>query len=312
MGRIAAVFPGQGSQYVGMAKDFHDTHDWVRERYQQAKEILGIDIAEASFSGPNETLVQTRYTQPAIFIHSTIVYDEAVRQGLQPDFVAGHSLGEYSALYAAGVLSFTDALTAVGKRAEYMQQACEANPGTMAAVIRLDYDTVRDVCEIIPGIVQPANHNSPEQIAISGELDAIETASAELKSRGARRVMPLPVGGAFHSPLMKPAPEQLQAVLDALTFNKPRIPVVPNVTATVCSDPKMLKDLLVRQITAPVLWYPSVQALADAGVDMFIELGPKNVLSGLIKKSIEKVTIESFDTQESLTELPKVLEHSVA
>ncbi len=312
MGKSAAVFPGQGSQYVGMARDFHDSLQWVRERYAQAHEILGINIAEASFSGPEETLVQTHFTQPAIFIHSTIVHDEAVRRGFAPDFVAGHSLGEFSALYAAGVLSFEDALTAVGKRAEFMQQACEANPGTMAAVIGLDFSTVREVCTAAPGVVQPANHNSPTQIVISGEIEAIQSASAELKSRGARRVLPLPVGGAFHSPLMNPEPDHFQRVLDTLSFNDPQVPVVPNVSAEICAEPATLKELLVEQITSPVLWYPSLQVLAEAGVDTFLELGPRNVLSGLIRKSLKGVTSESFGTLESLETLPAVLQQTVS
>jgi [acyl-carrier-protein] S-malonyltransferase len=300
MSKTVAMFPGQGSQYVGMARDLFDAFSWVRERYAAADAILGCEISTASFSGPAETLVQTKYTQPAIFIHSTIMYDLAAGRGFTPDFCAGHSLGEYSALYAAGVLRFEDALLAVGKRAEFMQQACERNPGSMAAVVRLDYAVVEEVCRAIGGIVRPANYNSPEQIAISGEVDAVERASALLKEKGARRVLPLSVGGAFHSPLMEPAPEQLAAVLDTIEFTAPRIPVIPNVTAQPCADPGKLKKLLIEQITAPVLWYPTLQWLAQAGAGRFVELGPKTVLGGLVKKSLGDVEILSMDTLASL------------
>jgi len=300
MGKTAAMFPGQGSQYVGMACDAYDAFAWVRERYAAAQTILGYDISAVSFSGPAETLQQTRYTQPAIFIHSSIVYDLASHRGFTPDFCAGHSLGEYSALYAAGVLSFEDALLAVGKRAEFMQEACARNPGTMTAVVRLDYAVVREVCRAAGGIVVPANYNSPEQIAISGEQAAVDRASALLKEKGARRVLPLAVGGAFHSPLMEPAPQHLAAVLDGLEFKTPRMPVVPNVTAEGCLDPHTLKKLLIEQITAPVLWYPTLLWLAKAGVDQFVELGPKTVLGGLAGKSLEHVEITGMDTLESI------------
>ncbi len=300
MGKTAAMFPGQGSQYIGMAKDLHDAHEWVRKRYAQANEILGFDIATVSFFGPPELLVQTRYTQPAIFIHSCIVYDLAAEKGFAPDFCVGHSLGEYSALYAAGVLNFADALLAVGKRAEFMQEACDRNPGTMAAVIRVDYSIVQEVCRAVNGIVEPANHNSPEQIAISGEKAAIDKAMTLLKEKGARRVLPLKVGGAFHSPLMEPAPEQLSVVLETIKFQPARVPVVPNVTAQPSSDPLELKKLLIRQITSPVLWYPTLQKLAAVGVDRFVELGPKTVLGGLVKKSILDVEILSMDGLESI------------
>lgn len=300
MGKTAAMFPGQGSQYVGMAKDLYDAHDGVQKRYAEANEILGIDIAAVSFSGPPELLVQTKYTQPAIFIHSCIVYDLAAEHGFAPDFCAGHSLGEYSALYAAGVLSFADALRAVGKRAVFMQQACDRNPGTMAAVVRLDYAIVEQVCRTVKGVVGPANHNSPEQIAISGEKGAVEEASILLKENGARRVLPLTVGGAFHSPLMEPVPEQLAAVLETIEFKPARVPVVPNVTAQPSTEPAELKELLIKQITAPVLWYPTLQWLAEAGVDRFVELGPKTVLGGLVKKSITDAEILGMDTLESI------------
>ncbi|MFC1475711.1 ACP S-malonyltransferase [Candidatus Zixiibacteriota bacterium] len=300
MGKTALMFPGQGSQYVGMAQDLHEAYKWVQKRYATANKILGFDLATVSFTGPPELLVQTKYTQPAIFIHSCTVYDLAAEKGLTPDFCAGHSLGEYSALYAAGVLDFEDALLAVGKRAEFMQQACEQNPGTMAAVFRLDYDIVKEICRAVKGIVEPANHNSPEQIAISGEKAAVEQASALLLENGARRVLPLKVGGAFHSPLMESVPEQLAAVLDTIEFQPAQVPVVPNVTAQPSSDPQELKELLIKQITAPVLWYPTLQTLAEAGVDRFAELGPKTVLGGLVKKSIADVEILGLDSLESI------------
>jgi len=300
MSKSAAMFPGQGSQYVGMARDLFETLSWVKERYAAAKSILGYDIAAVSFAGPTEELVQTKNTQPAIFIHSSIVYDLACERGFKADYCAGHSLGEYSALYAAGVLSFEDALLAVGKRAEFMQLACDRNPGTMAAVVKLDYEVVQEVCRAVHGIVGPANHNSPEQIAISGEQAAVEQASTLLKENGARRVLPLSVGGAFHSPLMEPAPEQLAAILDTIDFKTPRIPVVPNVTAEPNTNPGELKKLLIKQITAPVLWYPTLRRLAEVGVQKFVELGPKAVLSGLAKKSLTDVDITGMDTLESI------------
>ncbi len=300
MGKIVAMFPGQGSQYVGMAKGLYEADDTVRRRYREANEILGFDIASASFDGPAELLTETKYTQPAIFIHSAIIYDRAAEAGFSPDYYAGHSLGEYTALYAAGVLNFADALTAVGKRAEFMQAACTANPGTMAAVLNLDFDVVREVCAGVDGVVEPANHNSPSQIAISGANDAVATASRILKEKGARRVLPLPVGGAFHSPLMEPAPQQLSEVLDGLTFAAPRVPIVPNVTAEASADPARLKELLVRQITAPVLWYPSLTWLSEHGVDTYVELGPKQVLAGLAKKSITDGKIIGMETDEQI------------
>jgi [acyl-carrier-protein] S-malonyltransferase len=298
------MFPGQGSQYVGMAQNLFDADAQVRQRYEQANAILGFDIAEISFAGPQETLVQTKYTQPAIFLHSCVLYDLAHQRGFTPDFCAGHSLGEYTALYAAGVLSFEDALLAVGKRAEFMQDACERNPGTMAAVLNLSFDVVQEVCNLVDGVVEPANHNSRDQIAISGEIEAIEDAAVRLKKRGARRIIPLSVGGAFHSPLMDPAPQQLAEVLDSLDFRPAAIPVVPNVTAVAESDPQQLKALLVRQITAPVLWYPTLQWLAGNGVDCFVEIGPKNVLAGLARKSFKEVMVLNVEDSESLAVLP--------
>jgi len=300
MGKTVAMFPGQGSQFVGMAHDLFDADERVRERYDQAKKILGFDIAEISFTGPQELLVQTMYTQPAIFMHSCMLYDIAVRRGFAPDFCAGHSLGEYTALYAAGVLSFEDALLAVGKRAEFMQEACEREPGTMAAVLNLSFDVVQEVCNLVDGVVEPANHNSRDQIVISGDEEAIEEAAVRLKKRGARRIIPLSVGGAFHSPLMEPAPEQLAEVLDTLEFRPAAIPVVPNVTAVAVSDPQELKDLLIQQITAPVLWYPTLQWLAENGVDRFVEVGPKQVLAGLARKSVKDGEVFNIEDSESI------------
>ncbi len=301
MGKTVAMFPGQGSQYVGMARDLGEGDPpRVHRLYKTANDILGFDIAGLSLSGPEEVLLQTKYTQPAIFIHSCAVYDLAAEEGFIPDYCAGHSVGEYAALYAAGVLTFKDGLRAVGKRAEFMQSACDNKPGTMAAVLGLDYKTVREVCNAVEGIVVPANHNSPEQTAISGERSAVEQAASLLKEKGARRVLPLPVGGAFHSPLMEPAAEQLAKVLNSVAFKPARVPVIPNVTARPSSDPAELKDLLVRQITAPVLWYPSLQWLTQNGVDHFVELGPKKVLRGLAKKSVKGANIIGMENLTSI------------
>ncbi|GAB4317481.1 MAG: ACP S-malonyltransferase [Candidatus Zixiibacteriota bacterium] len=308
MSQTALLFPGQASQYVGMGKDLFDAYPLARERYERANRILDMDIARLSFEGPSDELVQTVNTQPAIFVHSCIAFDLARERGLQGTMAAGHSLGEYSALYAAGVLSFDDALVAVRERARFMQDACEANPSTMAAVLGLDFDHVVDVCKRASskGVVVAANYNAVNQVAISGERSAIEEASNLAKEAGAKRVVPLAVGGAFHSPLMRPAPERLKAVLDGLNFNDGQIPVVLNVTAQPTTSATEIKQRLIDQLTAPVLWYPTMQFMASFGVTRAVELGPKKVLLGLAKNVLRNVELISVDTVRDVEALESV------
>jgi [acyl-carrier-protein] S-malonyltransferase len=284
--RTALVFPGQASQYVGMAADWAEAHEFAAKMWKRADEVLDMPLSRTAFEGPTETLTQTAYTQPAIFVHSAIVLSALRERGFAYDVVAGHSLGEYAALVAADVLDFESALTAVMHRSRLMQAACDANPGTMAAIVGLEFSTVSDVCEKTDGIVAIANVNSPGQVAISGETAAVKAAGERLKETGAKRVIPLPVGGAYHSPLMASAGEGLALVLDGLAFNPPRVPVVPNVTAVAERDPDRLKQLLVEQITSPVLWTQTLTTMKESGCERFVEVGPGNVLQGLTKRTL--------------------------
>ena len=298
MTKTALLFPGQASQYVGMGRDLHDRFPTARTMYVTAGEILGFDIARLSFEGPADVLVQTANTQPAIFIHSCIAFQLAAERGLSFDLAAGHSLGEYSALVACGVLSFEDGLVAVKHRARLMQEACEANPGTMAAVLGLDFDAVTAICRqaSASGVVVAANYNAANQIAISGSLAGIKAASTLASEAGAKRVIPLSVGGAFHSPLMRPSPERLAPILDGLSFRKAQQPVILNVTARPTLDPGEIKARLIDQLTAPVLWYPTVLCMRDMEITRAIELGPKKVLCGLAKGILTDAILESLDT----------------
>jgi [acyl-carrier-protein] S-malonyltransferase len=298
MTNTALLFPGQASQYVGMGRDLCDTFPVAQAMYDQASDILGFDVAKMSFDGPSEELVQTVHTQPAIFVHSCVAFELARERGLEFDLAAGHSLGEYSALVACGVLSFADGLVAVRDRARFMQEACEANPGTMAAVLGLDFDTVVDLCRRASdkGVVVAANYNSATQIAISGDANGVKAASDLAKEAGAKRVIPLSVGGAFHSPLMEPSPERLTAVLNELSFSDARTPVVINVTAKPVLDAQEIKTRLIEQLTAPVLWYPTLCNMRDAGITRAIELGPKKVLCGLAKSVLKGAELLSLDT----------------
>jgi len=278
----AYVFPGQGAQFVGMGKDLYETSAIAKELFDKANEILGFNITEIMFNGTDEELKQTKVTQPAVFLHSIIL--AKTLPDFKPEMVAGHSLGEFSALVANGTLSFEDALQLVSKRAMAMQKACEITPSTMAAVLNLDDKTVEDICASIDGVVVAANYNCPGQLVISGETKAVELACEKMKEAGAKRALILPVGGAFHSPMMEPAREELAAAIEATTFTTPICPVYQNVTASAVSDPAEIKKNLITQLTAPVRWTQSVQQMIADGATSFTEVGPGKVLMGLINK----------------------------
>jgi [acyl-carrier-protein] S-malonyltransferase len=281
----AYVFPGQGSQFVGMGLDLYQNHDQAKKRFELADSILGFEISKIMFEGTMEELTRTDVTQPAIFIHSVIAYEVSGMEN--PDMVAGHSLGEFSALVANGSLSFEEGLKLVSLRAREMQKACEINPSTMAAVLGLDNDTVDAVCASVEGaVVVPANYNCPGQLVISGSFEGIEVATEKLKEAGAKRVLPLKVGGAFHSPLMEPARIELQKAIEALTFNTPICPIYQNATAMPSAEPQTIKNNLITQLTAPVKWTQSVEHMSKDGATEFVEFGPGQVLTGLIKKII--------------------------
>ena len=284
MSKRAYVFPGQGAQFVGMGKDLYEQHPLAKTMFDQANEILGFNITEEMFNGTDEGLKQTRITQPAVFLHSVIAA-KCLGDGFQPDMVAGHSLGEFSALVANGVLSFEDGLKLVYKRAMAMQAACELKPSTMAAVLGLEDEKVETICEGIEnGVVVAANYNCPGQLVISGDVDAINNACEQLKAAGAKRALVLQVGGAFHSPLMKPAEDELAQAIEQTQFNTPICPVYQNVSAEAVSDPNLIKANLLKQLTAPVKWTQCVQAMVKDGATQFTELGPGKVLQGLVKK----------------------------
>ena len=278
----AFVFPGQGAQYVGMGLDLYEQHPLARELFEQANEVLGFRITNLMFEGQDEDLKQTRVTQPAIFLHSVIL--ASTLEGFQPDMVAGHSLGEFSALVANGALSFEDGLNLVFKRALAMQKACESEPSTMAAIIGMQDDQVEQVCAEIKEIVVPANYNSPGQIVISGSIQGIDAAVEKLTAMGAKRAIKLPVGGAFHSPLMEPARAELEEAIQAAPFTIPVCPVYQNVNALPSSDPDEIRKNLVAQLTAPVKWTQTVQHMITDGATSFTEVGPGKVLQGIIKK----------------------------
>lgn len=287
----AYVFPGQGAQFVGMGKDLYENSSLSKEMFEKANEILGFRITDLMFAGTDEDLRQTRVTQPAIFLHSVIL---AATMGgaFRPDMVAGHSLGEFSALVAARAISFEDGLKLVAARATAMQKACEAEPSGMAAILGLDDDKVAEICRNIEDdIVVPANYNSPGQLVISGSIAGIDKACALMKSAGARRALPLKVGGAFHSPLMEPARIELAEAIEKTVVNTPVCPVYQNATAQRVTDPAIIRKNLVAQLTAPVLWTQIVQNMVADGAGKFIELGPGEVLQGLIRKIAGDVTV---------------------
>lgn len=279
----AYVFPGQGAQFTGMGKDLYDNSPIAKEMFLKANEILGFDITKIMFEGTPEELKETKVTQPAIFLHSTVLA-ACLGDNFKPDMVAGHSLGEISALVANKTLNFEDGLRLVSKRALAMQDACEVTPSTMAAIIGLDDNVVEDVCEKVDGVVVAANYNCPGQLVISGAVPAVEKACEMLTEAGARRAMILPVGGAFHSPLMEPAREELAAAIEATNFSTPICPVYQNVAAAAISDPIEIQKNLVAQLTAPVKWTQSMNQMIADGASEVIEVGPGNVLQGLFKK----------------------------
>ena len=279
----AAVFPGQGAQFVGMGKELYEQSTLAKSYFEKANDILGFRITDVMFEGDAEALKRTEVTQPAIFIHSVV---EALLEGdsFNPSMVAGHSLGEFSALVASGVLTFEDGLKLVAQRAQAMQEACGLQRGTMAAVLGLEDAVVEEVCDSIEGVVVAANYNCPGQLVISGAYEAVEHACEKMKEAGAKRALILPVGGAFHSPLMAPAKEALASAIEATTFSSPKCPIYQNVSATAVTDSELLKAQLIAQLTAPVKWTQSVQQMIEDGATSFTEYGPGKVLQGLIKK----------------------------
>ncbi|MDG1347092.1 MAG: ACP S-malonyltransferase [Crocinitomicaceae bacterium] len=279
----AYVFPGQGAQFSGMGKDLYDSSPSAKEMFNKANEILGFDITKIMFEGTDEELKQTKVTQPAIFLHSTILAT-CLGEDFKPDMVAGHSLGELSSLVANKTLSFEDGLRLVYQRALAMQKACEAEPSTMAAILGLEDDVVEKICAKIDGVVVPANYNCPGQLVISGAIPAVEKACEKLTEAGAKRALMLPVGGAFHSPLMEPARTELAAAIEATTFNTPICPVYQNVTASAVSDPIGIQKNLVAQLTAPVKWTQTMNTMIADGCAEVVEVGPGKVLQGLFKK----------------------------
>ncbi len=289
----AYLFPGQGAQFVGMAQDLYGYSAQTKERFEQANEILGFRITDTMFSGTEDELKQTRVTQPAIFLHAVIMA-EAFGPKFDPQMVAGHSLGEFSALVAAGALTFEDGLRLVAARANAMQKATELQPSTMAAVLGLDDFTVEDICQRVDEVVVPANYNCPGQLVISGTIDGIDRACELLLEAGAKRALKLNVGGAFHSPLMESAKVELQAAIEKVSIQEPRCPIYQNVNAQPHTDPKEIKDNLIAQLTGPVRWTQSVEAMIQDGAVQMIEVGPGKVLQGLVKKINRQIPAESL------------------
>ena len=288
----AYIFPGQGAQFPGMGKDLYDQSEKARFLFEKANEILGFRITDIMFNGTDEDLKQTKVTQPAIFLHSVILAD-SLGASFQPDMVAGHSLGEFSALVAAGALSFDDGLRLVAARANAMQKACEIQPSTMAAILGLDDYTVEEVCEMVSEVVVPANYNCPGQLVISGSIEGIDKACAMLTERGAKRALKLNVSGAFHSPFMEAARAELEQAINQTTVNKPVCPVYQNIDAKPYTDPESIKHNLIAQLTGAVRWTQTVKKMLEDGASSFTEVGPGNVLQGLVKKVDRSVPTSS-------------------
>ncbi|HAK27840.1 MULTISPECIES: ACP S-malonyltransferase [Sphingobacterium] len=281
--KTAYVFPGQGAQFVGMGQDLYNLNDETKALFEQANDILGFRITDVMFSGTDEELKQTNVTQPAIFLHSVILA-KALGESFQPDMVAGHSLGEFSALVAAGALSFEDGLKLVAQRANAMQKACELQPSTMAAILGLEDAIVEDICAKVDDVVVAANYNCPGQLVISGSIEGVDKACALLTEAGAKRALKLNVGGAFHSPLMESAKVELQAAIEAVNILSPRCPIYQNIDAKPQTDPAVIKENLIAQLTGAVRWTQTVQNMLADGATAFVEVGPGNVLQGLVKK----------------------------
>ncbi|RKY80992.1 [acyl-carrier-protein] S-malonyltransferase [candidate division KSB1 bacterium] len=300
--KLALIFPGQASQYVGMGKDLCERYPLANEFYDKASDVLEFDLKQISFQGPEEELKQTRITQPAIFVHSVIVAHLLAERGVRPAIVAGHSLGEYSALVGAQAISFEDGLQLVKLRGELMQQAGNRNPGTMAAILGLKTEQVTAICREAEdaGVVVPANFNSPEQVVISGSITGVHKAMELAKTKGAKRVVELVVSGAFHSPLMIPARDQLGQALAKIKIQKPSCPVVPNVTAEPTEDVEVIRRCLVEQLTSPVQWVDSMRTVINFGVEKFLEVGPGKVLCGLLRRIDRQAVCETVGTVEEI------------